>query len=210
MNTLLHVMEAYTELYRVSKDEAVGERIRFIMDIIMTKLYNPEKQRQEVFFDANYNSILDMHSYGHDIEASWLIDRALEVLDNKEYTEKLRPITQALTKKIYERAYVNHSLMNECVNGVDDTHRIWWVQAESVVGFLNGYEKDKTKTEYLQAARDIWKYIQEYIVDHRVGSEWFWRVDENGQPDGMPIVEPWKCPYHNGRMCLECIKRGLD
>lgn len=211
MNTLLHVMEAYTELYRVDRDEAVAGRIRFIMDIIVTKLYNPEKNRQEVFFDANYNSILDMHSYGHDIEAAWLIDRALEVLDNREYTKKLHPVTQALTAEVYRRAYVNHSLMNECVNGVDDTHRIWWVQAEAVVGFLNGFEKDRTKTEYLQAAKDIWDYIKEYIVDHRTGSEWFWRVDENGRPDeNLPIVEPWKCPYHNGRMCLECIKRRLE
>ncbi len=211
MNTLLHVLEAYTELYRVSCDEAVGKRMTFIMDIIITKLYNPKKQRQEVFFDANYNSILDMHSYGHDIEASWLIDRGCEVLGDAEYTKRLRPITQALTAKVYERAYVNHSLLNECVNGVDDTHRIWWVQAETVVGFLNGYEKDRTKTEYLQAAKDTWNYIKEHIVDQRAGSEWFWRVDENGQPDErMPIVEPWKCPYHNGRMCLECIKRGLD
>jgi len=211
MNTLLHVFEAYTELYRVDKDNTVADRIRFILDIIADKIYNPEKQRQEVFFDAQYHSILDMHSYGHDIETAWLTDRGCEILGDDVYSQKLLPITKTLTRKIYERAYENHSLLNECVKGIDDTWRIWWIQAEAVVGFINGYEKDKTKTEYLEAAKNIWDYIKEYIFDKREGSEWYWRVDEHGRPDmEKPMIEPWKCPYHNGRMCIEVIKRNID
>ncbi|MFR5117854.1 MAG: hypothetical protein ACLTDV_13075 [Eubacterium sp.] len=80
MNTLLHVFEAYTELYRVSKDEEVGERLKWIMDVFADKVYNPKLKRQEVFFDKNYNTIIDLCSYGHDIETAWLMDRVLEVL----------------------------------------------------------------------------------------------------------------------------------
>lgn len=211
MNTLLHVFEAYSELYRVDRDNTVADRIKFILDIIADKIYNPEKQRQEVFFDAKYNSILDIHSYGHDIETAWLVDRGCEILGDTAYSKKLLPITKNLTGKIYERAYVNHSLLNEGVKGIDNTWRIWWVQAEAVVGFINGYEKDKTKVEYLQAAKDIWNYIKEFVFDKREGSEWYWRVDEHGRPDmEKPIIEPWKCPYHNGRMCMEVIKRNID
>ena len=211
MNTLLHVFEAYSELYRVDRDNTVADRIKFILDIIADKIYNPEKQRQEVFFDAEYNSILDIHSYGHDIETAWLVDRGCEILGDTAYSKKLLPITKNLTGKIYERAYVNHSLLNECVKGIDNSWRIWWVQAEAVVGFINGYEKDNTKVEYLQAAKDIWNYIKEFVFDKREGSEWYWRVDEHGRPDmEKPIIEPWKCPYHNGRMCMEVIKRNID
>lgn len=207
MNTLLHVFEAYTELYRVTKNELAGKRLRFMMNTIAEKIYNPDKHRQEVFFDREMNSIIDLHSYGHDIETAWLVDRGLEVLGDKEMTEKLSPITRALTAQIYKRAYVNHSLLNECERGVDNTSRIWWVQAEAVVGFYNGWQKTG-ENQYLAASEDIFKYIMENLVDPREGSEWYWELDENGKPTSKkPIVEPWKCPYHNGRMCMELIGR---
>ncbi len=208
MNTLLHVFEAYTELYRVSKDEAVKKRLMWIMDTFADKVYNPKLHRQEVFFDANYNSIIDLHSYGHDIETAWLMDRGTEVLGEPEYTAKMSPITKDLTAQIYKIAFDGHSLANECCKGEVNTHRIWWVQAETVVGFLNGYEKDPSKKEYLEAAEHEWEFIKEHVVDKREGSEWFWEVHPDGTPfEGRPIVEPWKCPYHNGRMCFEVIRR---
>lgn len=208
MNTLLHVFEAYTELYRVSRDGKVKERLHDILDSFATQVYNPKLHRQEVFFDKNMNSILDLHSYGHDIETAWLIDRGVEILGEEEYDRKMSPITKDLTEQIYKVAFDGHSLSNECEKGVVDTHRIWWVQAETVVGFLNGYEKTPEKSEYYEAAGAVWNYIKEYILDKRKGSEWYWRVDENGRPDEeKPIVEPWKCPYHNGRMCIEVIRR---
>lgn len=209
MNTLLHVFEAYTELYRVAKLPEVKERLKWIMDTFAQKVYNPKLHRQEVFFDAKMNSIIDLHSYGHDIETAWLIDRGVEVLGEKEYEEKMTPITKDLTAQIYKIAFDGHSLSNECEKGVVNTHRIWWVQAETVVGFLNGWKMNPDKPEYLEAAQNEWEFIKEYVIDKRSGSEWFWEVDENGNPyPGRPIVEPWKCPYHNGRMCFEVIKRS--
>ena len=209
MNTLLHVFEAYTELYRVAKLPEVKERLKWIMDTFAQKVYNPKLHRQEVFFDAKMNSIIDLHSYGHDIETAWLIDRGVEVLGEKEYEEKMTPITKDLTAQIFKIAFNGHSLANECEKGVVNTHRIWWVQAETVVGFLNGWKMNPDKPEYLEAAQNEWEFIKEYVIDKRSGSEWFWEVDENGNPyPGRPIVEPWKCPYHNGRMCFEVIKRS--
>ena len=209
MNTLLHVFEAYTELYRVAELPEVKERLKWIMDTFAQKVYNPKLHRQEVFFDAKMNSIIDLHSYGHDIETAWLIDRGVEVLGEKEYEEKMTPITKDLTAQIYKIAFDGHSLANECEKGVVNTHRIWWVQAETVVGFLNGWKMNPDKPEYLEAAQNEWEFIKEYVIDKRSGSEWFWEVDENGNPyPGRPIVEPWKCPYHNGRMCFEVIKRS--
>lgn len=211
MNTLLHVFEAYTELYRVSGDEAVKKRLMWILDTIAEKIYNPTLHRQEVFFDREMHSILDLHSYGHDIETAWLIRRGTDVLGDDTYTEKMLPIILDLTGQVYRTAFDGQSLANECEKGVVDENRIWWVQAETLMGFLNGYQLDPTHTEYLEAARSVWRFIREHLIDKRPGSEWFWDVDKEGKSvSGKPIVEPWKCPYHNGRMCLEVIKRGID
>ena len=208
MNTLLHVFEAYTELYRVAKLPEVKERLEWIMDTFADKVYNPKLHRQEVFFDRNMNTILDLHSYGHDIETAWLMDRGVEVLGEKKYEEKMTPITKDLTAEIYKVAFDGHSLANECEKGVVNVHRIWWVQAETVIGFLNGWQKDPSRTEYLEAAKSEWQFIKDHVMDKRQGSEWFWEVDQSGKPyEGRPIVEPWKCPYHNGRMCFEVIRR---
>lgn len=226
MNTLLHVLEAYTELYRVMDEGTEKERetkasvskdgvtkakvalaLKYMLRLVDEKVYNREAGRQEVFFDRTWHSLIDLYSYGHDIEASWLIDRALEVLGDGSYTEKISPITGTIVENIYKRAYVDHSFMNEAENGIDDKTRVWWVQAEAVVGFLNGYQRNPEHVEYLEAAKDIWEFIKAYLVDTRAGSEWFWSLDENRKPIEKPIVEPWKCPYHNGRMCFEVINR---
>ena len=211
MNTLLHVFEAYTELYRVDRNEKVAEKIKWMMDIIAAKVYNPKLHRQEVFFDDTWNTIIDLHPYGHDIETAWLIDRSLDVLSDDAYEKKMSPITRDLTDQIYKVAFNGSSLANECEKGVVNDWRIWWVQAETVVGFLNGYEKTG-RDEYLGAAENVWQFIKENLIDKRdgyeAGREWYWRVRPDGTPDETkPIVEPWKCPYHNGRMCFEVIRR---
>jgi len=211
MNTLLHVFEAYTELYRVDHSKEVADKIRWMMDIVAEKVYNPKLHRQEVFFDDKWNSIIDLHSYGHDIETAWLVDRSVEVLKDEACEKKMSPITQDLTDQIYKVAFNGSSLANECEKGVVNDWRIWWVQAETVVGFINGYEKTGRK-EYLGAAQKVWEFIKEHLIDRRdgyvAGREWYWRVEADGTPDvNKPIVEPWKCPYHNGRMCFEVIRR---
>ena len=211
MNTLLHVFEAYTELYRVAGDEEVKERLMWILDVFAEKVYNPNLHRQEVFFDAHYNSIIDLHSYGHDIETAWLLNRGIDVLGEEKYKKKIDPIIDDLTEQIFRTAFNGHSLANECEKGIVNSHRIWWVQAETVVGFLNGYQRHPERTDYLEAAASEWEFIKEHVIDKRSGSEWYWETYEDGRPvEDRPIVEPWKCPYHNGRMCMEVIRRGID
>lgn len=216
MNTLLHVFEAYTELYRVDKKAEVKEKLMWMMDLIAEKIYNPELHRQEVFFDEKWNTLIDLHSYGHDIETAWLVDRSVEVIGEKKYEEMMTPITLDLARQVRKLAFNGESLSNECEKGIDDTNRVWWVQAETVVGFLNAAEKcgrdSQEGEEYLEAAKSVWEFIKTYVIDWRegyeAGREWYWLVDEKGNPyNDKPIVEPWKCPYHNGRMCFEVMKR---
>lgn len=258
MNTLLHVLEAYTEYLAAvspasvnvessvpgeSCREVVREKLRWMLVLIADHVYNPEKHRQEVFFDREMNSLIDLHSYGHDIEAAWLLDRCLDVLDDEEMRRRISPILRDLEAEVYRTALSWRntlsdekplsrrnilsdeeplscvasqsrkigvsccSLANECERGKVDGRRIWWVQAEGVVGFYNAYQKTGQK-RFLEGAEGIWHFIRDYLADPREGGEWFWYTDEEGNPAWeKPVVEPWKCPYHNGRMCMEIMRR---
>lgn len=211
MNTLLHLIEAYTELYRVDPRERIAVCIRSMLDMLANKIYNKELSRLDVFFDLDWKPLIDLHSYGHDIEAAWLVDRACEVLGDEEYTRKISAITKVLAEQIHSIALDNgSSVYNECENGVVDRKKVWWVQAEAIVGFVNGYEKDSSRTDYLVTAKRIWEYIKQHVVDSREGSEWFNELHEDGRPiEDVDIAGLWKCPYHNGRMCFELINRDI-
>ncbi|MBO6112054.1 MAG: AGE family epimerase/isomerase [Lachnospiraceae bacterium] len=210
MNTLLHVFEAYTELYRVTNEERVRERLVWILNTFADKMYNPGLKRQEVFFDKDYKSLIDLHSYGHDIETSWLIDRGLNILGDDKLYEKLSPVTDALCEKTIEKAYHKGSLYAECEKGVDKKDRIWWVQAETMVGLVNYHSKHPEDLKTVERIKETADFIFEYMVDKRSGSEWYWDLDDDLKPfEGHPIVEPWKCPYHNGRMCMEVIRHFM-
>ena len=212
MNTLLHVMEAYTELYRVLPDkdraDVVKGKLTEILEIFRNRVYDAAKQRLEVFFDKDYGSLIDLHSFGHDIEAAWLVDRTVDILGYKGTEYDMTDITDVLTEKIYGCAYNGESVPAESENGKVLEDRVWWVQCESVVGFINGYNKDNEREDYLSAAYNIWQFIEKHFVDMRDGSEWFWGVDADGKPmQDKEFVSPWKCPYHNGRMYFEILKR---
>lgn len=207
MNTHLHILEAYTLLYEVSKDGKVRERLYYLLDLIRSKIYSEKRQSLKVFFDENWNETVDIQSYGHDIEGTWLIDRAAEVLGDKNLIDSTHAYTLKIAENIYKNAYSTLGVINETVKGITDAGRVWWVQAESIVGFYNAYEKTGDK-KYLEAAQELWKYIENNVVDKRENSEWYWKLSEDNTPIiNMPIVEPWKCPYHNGRMCIEIIER---
>lgn len=207
MNTTLHLLEAYTELYRVHKDERVLERLKFQLQLFLDKIFYPEDNRLLVFFDREFKVIGDIHSYGHDIEATWLLDRACEVIGDDSLTEKISAMNKRVVANIAKIAYENNSLNNERENEKINKIRVWWVQAEAVVGFLDGYQK-YGEEKYMEMAENIWGYIKSELVDKRDGGEWHSQIEEDGRPTVKPVVDPWKCPYHNGRMCLEVLKRS--
>ena len=210
MNTTLHLMEAYTELYLADHNPKVLERLKFQLDVSYDKIYDKKNHKLFVFFDKDLNEIGNVHSYGHDIEATWLTDRALDVIGDEEYAKKFREMDKDIVANIAKVAYDKESgsLLNEVDKGIVNRQRVWWVQAESVVGFLNAYQRKYGGKEYLEIAENIWNYIKNNIVDKREGGEWIWDLNDKGELDpARNVVDPWKCPYHNGRMCLEAIRR---
>jgi mannobiose 2-epimerase len=210
MNTHLHILEAYTNLYRVWKDDELARQLRNMILIFSEKIVNRSTRHLDLFFDENWNSKAQIVSYGHDIEASWLIDEAASVLGDPVLLSDIQKICIGIAKAACEGLQPDGSLIYEQDNsrGHTDKDRHWWVQAEAVVGFINGFELTGNK-EWLDKALKCWKYISENLVD-RTGKEWFWSVSDNGIANRKDDKAGfWKCPYHNSRMCLEVMMRNF-
>jgi mannobiose 2-epimerase len=210
MNTHLHILEAYTNLYRVWKDDELARQFRNLILIFTEKIVNRSTRHLDLFFDENWNSKAQIVSYGHDIEASWLIDEAASVLGDPVLLSDIQKICIGIAKAACEGLQPDGSLIYEQDNsrGHTDKDRHWWVQAEAVVGFINGFELTGNK-EWLDKALKCWKYISENLVD-RTGKEWFWSVSDNGIANRKDDKAGfWKCPYHNSRMCLEVMMRNF-
>lgn len=210
MNTILHLIEAYTELYKAGHSERVAERLKFLLGQMKDKVFDPERNALKVFFDTKLDVIGDIHSYGHDIETTWLIDLACDTLGDRELIADWADRDLKISENILNIALEDGALNNERENDRIDRTRVWWVQAESVVGFTNAYQHSGDK-KFLDAARTVWEYIKAHIIDKREGGEWYSELTFEGTPhEWKEIVGPWKCPYHNGRMCMELISRGVD
>jgi mannobiose 2-epimerase len=209
MNTLLHVVEAYAELYRAHPDSRIRAAGAAALRQLLDTVYDPEKRRMNVFFDFRFHSLLDMQSYGHDIEASWLLWDAAETLLPEEGREPWKNMCLDLLCSATERAFTDHGLHYEMVNGSLNTVRAWWPQAEAMLGFEFGWRMTRDPA-WISRIRTQWAYICGHTVDPREGSEWFNELREDGTLiDEKPMVEEWKCPYHNGRMCLRLLKADL-
>lgn len=206
MNTHLHILEAYTNLFRIAKNKQVEEKLEHLIRIFLDKILDKKSGHLILFFDKNWKVRSEIDSYGHDIEFTWLICEAAEVLGKKEVIEEVeKSIKKTLDVTINEGFEKNGGLYYE-KNGthlLEEFH--WWPQAETVIGFFNGWQKYK-HDDYLKAALKNWEFIKKYIVDKKNG-EWFWGVDKNLLPLPNDKVNGWKAPYHNSRMCFEMIRR---
>ncbi len=205
MNTHIHVLEAYTNLYKANPTEYLKKRLITLIEVHYEKIYNKDTKFLGVFFDKNWNVLVDMKSFGHDIEASWLLDEAIKVLGikNAAYDKMVLDIAYNIADYAMQK---DGSLINEEVGTELDKTRIWWVQAEAMVGYLNAYMHTKDP-RFEVLIKNLWEYTKENIVDKREMSEWFWSVEPDGRPTKRSIGEPWKTSYHNGRFCLEFIER---
>lgn len=207
MNTHLHVLEAYTNLVRVSHSPRAEKSLKELIDITAEKIIDPSTHHFKLFFDDEWHNRADIDSYGHDIEGSWLLYEAATVAGYR--VEEMAKIADEMAQATLKEAFdsQNGGIYYEKKDGHLDTGKQWWPEAEAVVGFTNAYELTG-KEEYLNAAEATWRFIDRYVVDHQYG-EWYAEVSADGKPDlDQPKVEPWKCPYHNGRSCIELIQRA--
>jgi mannobiose 2-epimerase len=208
MNTHLHILEAYASLFRVWKTDALEKALENVILLFADKFIDPATGHLRMFFDDDWNLRSDLISYGHDIECSWLLYEAAEVLGKKTVLDRVRPLSLKVARENLGGLDRDHGLFNEFSpkEGRLDTDKHWWQQAEALVGYFNAWELSGDP-EFLENALGSWEFIKKYIIDREHG-EWFWKVNREGIP--YPDDEKagfWKCPYHNSRACMEIIRR---
>ena len=203
MNTHLHILEPYTNLYLLTSDTAVRNAVLRLLNIFRDRIHDKGTSHLGSFFDSDWKRLDSEISYGHDIEASWLICEAADAVGcgDKSYYE----LADNLVHACEDGFMADGSLAYRNDSGFLDEERHWWVQAEAAVGLMKMYRRTG-QTKWLEQSRRVWDYISKNIVDCR-GGEWFWSI----LPDGSVNMKEdkagfWKCPYHNGRMCVELLK----
>jgi mannobiose 2-epimerase len=213
MNTMLHVLEAYTRLARVSPDPELHSALKALLTVFIERIYTDAPfPHLALFFDLKWRSLNDVISYGHDIEASWLLGEAAEVVGDPALSERVKTVALRLARSVLDHGVDrrNGSVFYEGgPEGVNDSSKSWWVQAEAVVGFLNAWQTSGDET-YQRAALRTWGYIEANVIDRKNG-EWFSTLSRGGPggdyPTGGVKIGPWKCPYHNARATIEVMRR---
>lgn len=208
MNTHLHILEPYTNLYRVWKDGRLQKQLRNLIEIFLDKILNAQTNHLDLFFDEDWNSKYQIESYGHDIETSWLMHEAALVLGDEDILRRVETVVPAIAEASAEGIVPGGAMIHEknFTTGKADTDLHWWVQCETVIGFLNVYQYFKDDSA-LQRSMNCWNYIKNNLVD-RVNGEWYWSRNADGEINRTDDKAGfWKCPYHNTRMCLEVYER---
>ena len=211
-NTHLHIIEPYTNLYRIWKSVGLEHALRNIIGIFTDRILNPETHHLDLFFEMDWTrGAGHLESYGHDIECSWLMHEAVLVLGDPQVIARVEPIVREVAKASEKGLQSDGSMIHEAnlTTGHVDDDLHWWVQAENVVGWFNIYQHFGDPTAWQRACRG-WEYIKSQLVDYEHG-EWYW----SRHADGTLNLDDdkagfWKCPYHNGRMCMEIMERKIE
>ena len=207
-NTHLHVMEAYTNLLRVWPDAQLKQQQAALIEIMLGKILNPQTNHLALFMNADWTVQGDGISYGHDIEAAWLLVEAAEVLGDADLIKRTRALAVKIADiTLAEGMDTDGAIYNEASasKGLTNSGKDWWAQVEALVGFINAYEITGD-TKYLMATMRIWGFIKARIINNKTG-EWHWGTDKSGKVIVQPTLSMWKCPYHNSRAMMESARR---
>jgi mannobiose 2-epimerase len=208
MNTHLHVLEAYTNLQKVSPSPKVANALKKLIGYFQGSIINHSNYHLRLFMCRNWGDHSEAYSYGHDIEASWLIQKSLKVLKNPQVTAQVTPTVIKLAQTCLAEGIGEYGqVLDEIEIKTSKLHKgsVWWVQAEAIVGFLNAFQMTGN-TAFYNAVVDIWAFTKKYHIDHEQG-EWHWMsvLDQNENYNTQKAGF-WKGPYHNGRAMIEAIK----
>ncbi len=206
MNTHLHLLEAFSGLYRIWPDEALKQRIVELIRIFLERMTDHSSNHLLLFFDDRWNSKSSLVSFGHDIEAAWLLQEAAETINDVVLAGEVKEWSLRVARAATEGLDADGGLWYERDGGVVIKEKHWWPQSEAMVGFFNAWELSGDE-KYLQYSMECWEFIKQHLIDKENG-EWFWGVHEGyNLMEGEDKVGIWKCPYHNGRACMEIMRR---
>jgi mannobiose 2-epimerase len=207
-NTMLHILEAYSNLLRAWDDQCLKVQHRGLLEVFQDHIIDSESGHLRLFFDDRWNSLSPNQSFGHDIETSWLLVEAAELQEDSRLLARARQSAACLaTGVLRDGLDEDGSLFSERgPQGWIDRGKDWWAQAEGLVGFYNAYHITQ-REEFADAARQCWLFIRDRMVD-RTHRDWYKRLRPDGTPDGDVFkVGPWECPYHHARACFEMLAR---
>ncbi len=207
MNTHLHILEPYTSLYRVWPEPKVKNSIEFLLQLFSQKIYDSNTKHLNMFFSLDWTPQFQEISFGHDIEAAWLMNEASMAINKGKLDKETHFITKELVASTTKEGLdKDGSLFNEIKGSVLDTDKHWWPQAEAMVGFMDAWEIDQNP-DHVKQIEKLWTFIKNHLIDKKNG-EWFWRVDINYKAiSSEDKAGFWKCPYHNSRAMMELIER---
>ena len=207
MNTHLHVLEAYTNLYRVWPDKRMGESLKNLVGLFLDHIIDKNSSHLICFLDRDWKRTSMVDSYGHDIESSWLLCEAANLLGDPDLLARVKKVSTRIADAASEGLQPDGSLVYEkdLATGHVATERSWWPQVEAIVGYMNSYELTENE-KYLDRSINCWNYTKNHLVDNK-GGGWFSGVSEKGVVSKADKGGFWTCPYHNGRMCMEIIER---
>ena len=205
MNTHLHVLEAYANLYRAWPDPSLKQQIGRLLGNFSEHIVDKHTGHLRLFFDEDWTLRSSIVSYGHDIEAAWLLQEAAWVTGEKDWIAGAREQAVKISQAVAEGLDADGGLWYELEPAGLVREKHSWPQAEAMVGFFNAWQLGGG--DWLEKSEAAWGFVKKYIKD-RVHGEWHWGVREDHSPmPGQDKAGFWKCPYHNSRACLEIIKR---
>ena len=208
MNTHLHLIEAYTNLHRVYPHLRSEKALANIVRTYQQHFIRPGTGHLNLFFDEEWNLKSEEISFGHDIESAWLLLEAAEVLQDQSLVREMRSLAVRIAEvTLAEGMSAGGGLMNErAADGTLRAERVWWIQAEAMVGFINAFQVSG-EVRYYRTTAGIWSFVRDQMIDTGFG-EWWWSITPEGAIDkDLDKVGPWKGPYHNVRACLEILSR---
>ncbi|WP_269237089.1 AGE family epimerase/isomerase [Flavobacterium flavigenum] len=207
MNTHLHIIEAYANLFRVWKNPKLQSDIIELLQTIEEHFINTRTGHLHLFFDENWIEKPDVISYGHDIEAAWLLLQCAEISEDENlianYKRHAIQIAEVAQEGLDSDGGLWYEFDPKTNNLIAEKH--WWVQAEALIGFYNAYQLTRDE-KFLDIVLKNWEFIKNHILDQQNG-EWFWGVYKDYSLIQKDKAGFWKCPYHNSRACLELMQR---
>jgi mannobiose 2-epimerase len=201
-NTHIHLLEAFTALYRLNKDTTVRARLQELVKVVATRIVQPSNYAHKEFYRDWRPHEKPVVSYGHDLETTWLLLDALDALGGP-LDPMLSQVALQLGKHSADLGYdaAKGGYFEEGVPGGAPTklEKIWWVQAEALPGLWWLYRLSNDSS-YLDRLESTLSWIETSQRDPEYG-EWYWGIAANGAvgPRGDHKGEEWKAEYHGVR-----------
>ena len=199
-------IEAFTNLYRVWPEERMAQRLRFVLETFLDKIVNPNTNLLYYVIDKDWNSVSEVESWGHDIEAAWLFREAALALGDPQLLKRAEDASVKIARAVEKAIQPDGSFINIAGTGITGREtRSWWVQVEAINGYFDAWEISGEE-KFLDYAINCWNYVRDHFIDKTNGG-WFPSVGPDGEVRRSDKAANWTGPYHNSRMEIEIIER---